>query len=410
MLNKGKPSREHTYPAIRAALLSLLHAWGSPFTLADVPQGCRIQATACDITGAAAALLCSWNGGRLGSQWHRAGSRCSALASFQAPPRCTQPLPPPCRLAAHARGGPRAGGLQRARWRRRGGRPPPGQGAVLPGGRAGRGGCWALGAGCWVPFSHQPPPRRLLNPPPPPPSPAPPLPQARCAEAFAAVRSFESRYCVGDAALPPSFVAARADWFSTAATFAAAFRLKDESLHDGVLLLDRAVAAGGEQLLGVNAAALIVGCLLIASRQGGLPRGRGGGGLAGVGLVGRRGRCLGVGVLRPRGVLLAPALKAAALLSAPLTLPAPPLPRAPPAPQPARPRSACRSRRSWRPPPACLARRWRAPRPPWVRCCRETPLPSLVSPGWLFSCRCLAAKTAWVCAAPSLLSSQPQLP
>lgn len=52
MLNKGKPSREHTYPAIRAALLALLRAWRSPFSLADVPQGCRIQATACDITGA----------------------------------------------------------------------------------------------------------------------------------------------------------------------------------------------------------------------------------------------------------------------------------------------------------------------------------------------------------------------
>ena len=45
MLNKGKPSREHTYPDIRAALLSMLHAWGSPFALADIPQGCRIQAT-----------------------------------------------------------------------------------------------------------------------------------------------------------------------------------------------------------------------------------------------------------------------------------------------------------------------------------------------------------------------------
>ena len=61
MLNKGKPSREHTYPAIRAALLSLLSAWGSPFTLTDVPQGCRIQATACDITGALAwcVMLCA---------------------------------------------------------------------------------------------------------------------------------------------------------------------------------------------------------------------------------------------------------------------------------------------------------------------------------------------------------------
>ena len=51
VLNKGKPSREHTYPSIRAALCSLLAAWRSPFALEDVPQGCRIQATACDITG-----------------------------------------------------------------------------------------------------------------------------------------------------------------------------------------------------------------------------------------------------------------------------------------------------------------------------------------------------------------------
>lgn len=114
-----------------------------------------------------------------------------------------------------------------------------------------------------------------------------PPPQARCAEAYAAVRAFESRCCVTNASLPASFVGARADWVSTAATFAAAFRLKDESLHDGVLLLDRAVAAGGEQLLGLNAAALIVGCLLIASRQGGCGGLLGGG--VGAGGVGARG-------------------------------------------------------------------------------------------------------------------------
>ncbi len=50
MLNKGKPSREHTFPAIKAALQSMLLAWGSPFVLIDIAAGCRIEALACDIT------------------------------------------------------------------------------------------------------------------------------------------------------------------------------------------------------------------------------------------------------------------------------------------------------------------------------------------------------------------------
>ena len=79
MLNKGKPSREHTYPAIRAALLSLLRAWGSPFTLTNVPQGCRIAASAADITGAHARLprchgLCCAVLGREGEGWVVAAS------------------------------------------------------------------------------------------------------------------------------------------------------------------------------------------------------------------------------------------------------------------------------------------------------------------------------------------------
>lgn len=32
VLNKGKPSRDHTFPAIKAALLSMLCAWNSPFS------------------------------------------------------------------------------------------------------------------------------------------------------------------------------------------------------------------------------------------------------------------------------------------------------------------------------------------------------------------------------------------
>lgn len=72
-----------------------------------------------------------------------------------------------------------------------------------------------------------------------------------------------------DSALPPAFLAARGDWAATAATLAAALGLRDEALHDGLLLLDRAVAAGGDQLLAMNAAALVVACLLIAARQAG---------------------------------------------------------------------------------------------------------------------------------------------
>lgn len=75
MLNKGKPSREHTYPAIRAALVSLLRAWRSPFTLADVPQGCRIQATACDIT-----------------HWLHSREADCALAAFNARGESSRPL------------------------------------------------------------------------------------------------------------------------------------------------------------------------------------------------------------------------------------------------------------------------------------------------------------------------------
>lgn len=49
VLNKGKPSREHTYPAIRAALVAMLGAWSGPFVLQDVPQGCRIEAPAAEV-------------------------------------------------------------------------------------------------------------------------------------------------------------------------------------------------------------------------------------------------------------------------------------------------------------------------------------------------------------------------
>jgi len=49
VLNKGKPSREHTYPAIRDALTSMLLGWQAPLELADVTQGCRIEGATADV-------------------------------------------------------------------------------------------------------------------------------------------------------------------------------------------------------------------------------------------------------------------------------------------------------------------------------------------------------------------------
>lgn len=142
VLNKGKPSREHTYPAIRAALCSLLRAWASPFTLTDIPQGCRIQATACDITGGRPArgvrLAPPWPGLPPEQQWARpAAGRCASTAMTCG--LCASPSHPhpPHRLAALPRGRPRAGRLQRPRRRRA---RPPGQGGLLPAGRRRRGG------------------------------------------------------------------------------------------------------------------------------------------------------------------------------------------------------------------------------------------------------------------------------
>ena len=82
--------------------------------------------------------------------------------------------------------------------------------------------------------------------------------------------SFERRYTVADAELPPGYLGARKDWFATASTLASAFGLKEDVQHDALLLLDRSLAAGGEQLLGgVNAGALVLACLLTAARQAG---------------------------------------------------------------------------------------------------------------------------------------------
>eukprot|EP00887_Chlorella_sp_A99_P000227 scaffold13.g227.t1 len=95
--------------------------------------------------------------------------------------------------------------------------------------------------------------------------------EARCAQAFCAVRRFEDGYFVAGSALPPSYLAARAEWFTTAATFAGACGFKDEVVHDAQLLLDRTVAAGGEAALALPPAALVVACVLTTAAQAGEP-------------------------------------------------------------------------------------------------------------------------------------------
>lgn len=42
-LNKGKPSREHTYPIIKEALLAKIKSWKMPLDLSDVSIGCQIS-------------------------------------------------------------------------------------------------------------------------------------------------------------------------------------------------------------------------------------------------------------------------------------------------------------------------------------------------------------------------------
>lgn len=51
-LNKGKPSREHTYPVIKDALLAQMKAWELPLELTDVSIGCQICGKASDLVRA----------------------------------------------------------------------------------------------------------------------------------------------------------------------------------------------------------------------------------------------------------------------------------------------------------------------------------------------------------------------
>ena len=48
-LNKGKPSRDHTYPVIKDALIAKLGAWKAPLDLVDIPVGCQIFGKSQDV-------------------------------------------------------------------------------------------------------------------------------------------------------------------------------------------------------------------------------------------------------------------------------------------------------------------------------------------------------------------------
>jgi pentatricopeptide repeat domain-containing protein 1 len=48
-LNKGKPSRDHTYPVIKEALIAKLHAWKAPLDLVDTTVGCQIFGKSQDV-------------------------------------------------------------------------------------------------------------------------------------------------------------------------------------------------------------------------------------------------------------------------------------------------------------------------------------------------------------------------
>ena len=171
---------------------------------------------------------------------------------------------------------------------------------------------------------------------------------------------------------------------------AGAFGLKDEVQHDAILLLDRAVAAGGQQLLALNAAALVVSCLLISARQGGFWMLEG--------WLGFKGCCCRGGATVPAAVVYCRPRRRAfrsprqrclpRLLHALPTAHRPP-PLAPPL-QPASLTSGCPPQPSWRLPPGCLPRLWKPPRPLCVPCCRATPRPSLVRAR--AGCECSAPK------------------
>lgn len=72
-------------------------------------------------------------------------------------------------------------------------------------------------------------------------------------------------------ALPAGYLAQRREWIASASAVAAALRLPNEALHDGLLLLDRAAAAGALPADDAPSAVTTAACLLLACEQHGEP-------------------------------------------------------------------------------------------------------------------------------------------
>ena len=228
VLNKGKPSREHSYPAIRAAITAMLSSWDSPFSFADIPQGCRIEAKAKDVvewllTAPAERALIPFTA--RSSDICHIGHRESAFQEdSMVEKRCYE--------AFAAVLGFEASGLRER---------SEAMGSFEASMRDENNG--SVKAACAF------------------------YDEAKSCEMNNAFNSEGEDVKYGI----EGFYAQRAEWFRTAAMLAAAFAYSDEALYDGFLLADRALAAIRTQELqiGVSLAAIIVASLAIAAEQAG---------------------------------------------------------------------------------------------------------------------------------------------
>ena len=75
----------------------------------------------------------------------------------------------------------------------------------------------------------------------------------------------------GAQAVPAGYISNRKEWVATAASVQAALRLPNEVLHDGVLLMDRAAAAGAIAADGPALPLAAAACLMLACQNQGEP-------------------------------------------------------------------------------------------------------------------------------------------
>ena len=238
VLNKGKPSREHTYPAIRAALVAMLTSWSSPFILTDVSQGCRIDATAHEVaewlnTAPAEAALISFlaqSGTGSGGGGSRGASpivSCNARDIFfqedaVIEARCAEAFAAVSRFEAAYSSAAAFSMEQQQHYNA--------TTATANGG----------GSGCVIIINREETPDKK--------------------------EAYDNDGDQGDAVF--ALATHRCRWFRATTDLASICGYSDEVVHDATLLLDRAVAASGKRAMGVSPLAAIVASLHIAARQG----------------------------------------------------------------------------------------------------------------------------------------------